>query len=45
MDSTKFGFSNTHIICPPNGVDAIVTDDMLAPDQRKYFLDLGITVI
>lgn len=45
MDSTKFGLSNTHCVCPPNGVNAIVTDDLLTDEQRKYFVDLGVTVI
>lgn len=45
MDSTKFGLTNTHCICPPDGVDAVVTDDALTEAQRKYFEDQGITVI
>lgn len=45
MDSTKFGLSNTHCICPPNGVNAIVTDNLLTDEQRKFFVDLGVTVI
>ena len=44
MDSTKFGLSNTHCICPPNGVDAVVTDDALTAAQRKCFEDLGVAV-
>lgn len=45
MDSTKFGLSSACCICPPDGVDAVVTDDSLSPEQRAYFEQLGITVI
>lgn len=44
MDSSKFGRRNTHSICPASGVNAIVTDDQLTPQQREYFLHQGIQV-
>lgn len=45
MDSSKFGHSNTHCICPPESVDAIVTDDAMTDEQRRFFTDRGILVI
>lgn len=45
MDSSKFGLSSTHCFCPPDGIDAVVTDDAITEEQRKFFEDLGITVI
>lgn len=45
MDSTKFGLTNACCFCPPNGVDAIVTDDSLSKEQREFFEKMGVTLI
>lgn len=45
MDSTKFDLTNTHCICPVNGVDAVVTDDNLTEEQRIFFEKKGVRVI
>lgn len=45
MDSTKFGLRNACCICPPDGVDAVVTDQFLSQDQRAYFEQLGVAVV
>lgn len=44
VDSTKFGQRNACCICPPNGVDAVITDDGMTREQREYFQRLGVTV-
>lgn len=45
VDSTKFGLRNACCICPPDGVDAIVTDEGIRPEDRAFFEKLGVTVI
>lgn len=44
MDSSKFGLVNTHCICPPKGVNAVVTDDGLTKEQRACLEEQGIVV-
>lgn len=45
VDSTKFGAKNACCICPPDGVDAVITDDALPQEQRLLLDDLGVTVL
>ena len=45
VDSTKFGLRNACCICPPDGVDAVVTDENMCQEHREYFEKMGVTVI
>lgn len=44
LDSTKYGLRNACCICPPDGVDAVVTDDQMCREHREYFEKMGVTV-
>lgn len=44
VDTTKFGLRNACCICPPDGVDAIVTDDAIRLEDKVFFEKLGVTV-
>lgn len=44
VDSTKFGHRNACCICPPDGVDAVVTDDGISQEYRDHFERLGVAV-
>lgn len=45
MDSTKYGMRNACCICPPSGVDIVVTDDKMSKENREYLEKCGITVL
>lgn len=45
MDSGKFGLTHAHCICPPDGVDVVVTDNAMPQEQREFFVQRGITVL
>lgn len=45
VDSTKFGEKNACCICPPNGVNVVISDDSLPEDQRRLLEEQGVTVI
>lgn len=45
VDSTKIGRKNACCICPPNGVDVVVTDDALPESQKRSWEAQGVKVI
>lgn len=45
MDSGKFGLTHAHCICKPEGVDILVTDNAMSPEQQEHFIQRGIRLL